>query len=68
MTQISEILPYEGVALVGPLPSEIQHITIYVSTVGAGTPHLDAATSLIKFITTPAAAPVLRAKGLDPGG
>jgi molybdate transport system substrate-binding protein len=68
LTQISEILPYEGVALVGPLPSEIQHITIYVSTVGAGTPHLDAATSLIKFITTPAAAPVLRAKGLDPGG
>jgi molybdate transport system substrate-binding protein len=65
LTQISEILPYEGVELVGPLPSEVQLTTTYVTAIGAGTSHLDAASSLIKFITAPAAAPVLRAKGLD---
>jgi molybdate transport system substrate-binding protein len=66
LTQISEILPYEGVELVGSLPSEVQLTTTYVTAIGAGTPHVDAASDLIKFITAPAAAPVLRAKGLDP--
>jgi molybdate transport system substrate-binding protein len=68
LTQISEILPYAGAALVGPLPSEIQFTTTYVAAIGAGMPHADAAAELIKFITAPAAAPVFRAKGLDPAG
>jgi molybdate transport system substrate-binding protein len=66
LTQISEILPYEGVELVGPLPSEVKLSTAYATAVGAGTSHMDAAASLIKFITAPTAAPVLKAKGLDP--
>jgi molybdate transport system substrate-binding protein len=68
LTQISEILPYAGAELVGPLPSEIQFTTTYVIALGAGTPHADAAAKLIKFITAPAAAPVFRAKRLDPAG
>ena len=43
LTQISEILPYPGAELVGPLPSELQLTTTYVAAVGAGTPHRDAA-------------------------
>jgi len=66
LTQISEILPYPGAELVGPWPSEIALVTTYVTAVGAGTPHADAATILIKLITSPAVAPLLRAKGLDP--
>jgi molybdate transport system substrate-binding protein len=66
LTQISEILPYAGVELVGPLPREVQIATTYATAVVAGTSHTDAASDLIKFITAPAAAPVLRAKGLDP--
>jgi molybdate transport system substrate-binding protein len=68
LTQISEILPYAGAELVGPLPSEVQLTTTYVAAVGVGTPHRDAAADLVKLITAPAAAPVLRAKGLDPAG
>jgi ABC-type molybdate transport system substrate-binding protein len=68
LTQISEILPYSGAELVGPLPSEVQLTTTYVTAIGAGTSHADAAAALIKFITAPAAAPVFRAKGLDPAG
>ena len=68
LTQISEILPYAGAELVGPLPSEVQLFTTYVSAVVVGTSHVDAAADLIKFITAPAVAPVLRAKGLDPAG
>jgi molybdate transport system substrate-binding protein len=66
LTQISEILPCAGAELVGPLPSEVQLATTYVTAVGVGTPHVDAAADLIKFITAPAAAAVLKAKGLDP--
>jgi molybdate transport system substrate-binding protein len=69
LTQISEILPYAGAELVGPLPNEVQlTTTTYVTAVGAGTPHSAAAAELIKFITSPAAAPVLRAKGLASAG
>jgi molybdate transport system substrate-binding protein len=68
LTQISEILPYEGVELVGPLSSEVQLTTAYVAAIGMGTSHVDAAAGLIKLITAPAAAPVLRAKGLNPAG
>ena len=68
LTQISEILPYAGAELVGPLPREVQLTTTYVTAVGAGTAHGDAAARLIKIITAPAAAAVLRAKGLDPAG
>jgi molybdate transport system substrate-binding protein len=68
LTLISEILPNAGAELVGPLPSKLQLTTTYVTAVGAGTPHADAAVELIKFITTSAAVPVLRAKGLDPPG
>jgi molybdate transport system substrate-binding protein len=66
LTQISEILPFAGAQLVGPLPSDVQLVTTYVTAIGADTPHADAAAALIKFITAPVAAPVFRAKGLDP--
>jgi molybdate transport system substrate-binding protein len=52
--------------LVRPLPSEVQLTTIYVTAIGVVIRHSDAAADLIKFITAPAAAAVLRAKGLDP--
>jgi molybdate transport system substrate-binding protein len=68
LTQISEILPYAGAELVGPLPSELQLTTTYVAAIGAGTAHRDAAANLIKLITAPAVVPLLRAKGLEPAG
>jgi len=68
LTQISEILPYAGAELVGPLPREVQLTTTYVAAVGAGTLQADAAARLIRIITAPAAAAVLKAKGLDPAG
>jgi molybdate transport system substrate-binding protein len=66
MTQISEILPYAGAELVGPLPKEIQLTDTFAIAIGAGAAQPQAATALIAFLTSPAAAPVYRAKGLDP--
>jgi molybdate transport system substrate-binding protein len=68
MTQISEILPYAGAELVGPLPKEIQLTTSFAVAVGANARQSEAAQALIRFLTAPAAAPVFKAKGLDPAG
>jgi molybdate transport system substrate-binding protein len=64
--QISEILPVKGIALVGPLPAEIQSYTIYSAGVGANAREADAAKDLLKALTGPSVAGVLRSKGMDP--
>jgi molybdate transport system substrate-binding protein len=67
ITQISEILPYAGAELIGPLPAEVQLYTVYPAAVATGSKEPAAAAALIKFLTAPAAAAVLKAKGLTPG-
>src|SRR5437660_7020469 len=66
--QISEILPVKGVTLVGPLPAEIQNYTVYAAGLGAQAKDGDAAKALIKTLTGPAAAEVLKSKGMQPAG
>jgi molybdate transport system substrate-binding protein len=66
ITQISEILPYAGAELVGPLPEDIQLTTSFAAAVGTGPRQAESAKALIRYITAPAAAPVYKAKGLEP--
>ena len=68
MHQISEILPVPGIVLVGPLPKEIQNYTTYAAGLGAAAKESDAAKALIKALASPAAAEVLKAKGLEAAG
>jgi molybdate transport system substrate-binding protein len=63
--QISEIVPVKGVVLVGPLPAEIQNFTTYTAAIAAAASDPAAARVLIQFIAGPAAAPILKAKGMD---
>ena len=67
LTQISEILPYADAELVGPLPAEIQSYTHFSAGVSAASKEIEAAAALLKFLTAPAAAPVIKAKGMEPG-
>ncbi len=62
---ISEIVPVKGAVLVGPLPAEIQTTTTYVGAINASRANADAAKALIQFISGPASAPVLKAKGME---
>jgi molybdate transport system substrate-binding protein len=64
--QISEIIPVQGVTLVGPLPTEIQNTTTYAAGLSASARDKSAAEALIKAFSGPAAAAVLRAKGMEP--
>ena len=67
ITAISEILPYAGAEVVGPLPSDIQFYSVTAAGIAADTKVPDASLAIIRFLTTPAAAAVLKAKGLTPG-
>jgi molybdate transport system substrate-binding protein len=67
MTQISEILPYPGVALAGPLPPDIQTYTVFSGGISAAAKNAEAAATLIKFLTSPEAKAVIRSKGMEPG-
>jgi 4-carboxymuconolactone decarboxylase len=64
-TQISEILPIAGAELAGPLPAELQVYTTFGAAVAAGSTRSAGALDFIKFITAPAAAPVIEAKGME---
>jgi molybdate transport system substrate-binding protein len=68
MTQISEILPYAGAELVGPLPADIQLTSSFGGAVAKNAAQPEAAAALLKFLRGPEAAAVIKAKGLDPAG
>jgi molybdate transport system substrate-binding protein len=68
LTQISEILPHPGAELVGPFPPEIQVHIDFSAAVATGAKEAGPASALIKFLTTPAAMQVIKAKGLEPAG
>jgi molybdate transport system substrate-binding protein len=64
--QVSELLPIAGIDFLGPLPAEIQEITVFSVGLHAGAKAPAAAQALVKFLTSPAAAPVIRKKGMEP--
>ena len=64
--QISELLPVPGIELLGPLPPEVQKVTVFAAGIATGAKQPQAAAELIKFMSSPAAAPAIRKSGLDP--
>lgn len=65
--QIPELMAVAGIELVGPLPQELQSITTVTAAVFADARQPDAARAFLAFLSTPAAAGVFKANGLDPG-
>jgi molybdate transport system substrate-binding protein len=65
--QVSELLPIKGIDFLGPLPADIQEITVFSAGLhtAAGAP--DAAKALVKFLTAPDAAPAIKKAGMQPG-
>ncbi len=53
--------------IVGPLPREIQREVVYVAGVAAASKAAEAAQAFIAYLRSPAAAAVIKAKGLTPG-
>jgi len=64
--QLSELLPVKGVDIVGPLPAEVQQITVFSGALHSAAKEPDAATALTKFLTAPRAADIIKKHGLEP--
>jgi molybdate transport system substrate-binding protein len=65
--QVSELLPVKGIDYLGPLPADIQEVTVFSAAVHKAARPTDAAQALLKFLTAPEAAPVIRKTGMEPG-
>jgi molybdate transport system substrate-binding protein len=65
--QLSELLPVKGIQILGPLPSELQYITVFSGAIHSKAKEPDAGRALAAFLTTPAVGLSFSKHGLDPG-
>ena len=65
--QVSELLPVKGIDYLGPLPADIQEITVFSAALHKAAGPTEAARALLKFLTAPEAAAIIRKTGMEPG-
>jgi molybdate transport system substrate-binding protein len=65
--QVSEMSQFPGVDYVGPLPADIQRMTVFSSGIAAKAKDPVAAKALIKYVTSPEAAATYKKRGMEPG-
>jgi molybdate transport system substrate-binding protein len=63
--QISEIVPVKGVRLVGPLPKDVQKVTVYSAGIAGKAATPDVARAFVTFLASPAMKVRFAAVGLD---
>lgn len=64
---IPELASVPDVEVVGPFPAELQNYIVLTGGVGTNAKDKVGAQALIKYLTTPAAISVIKAKGMEPG-
>ncbi|MBP0116072.1 substrate-binding domain-containing protein [Bradyrhizobium vignae] len=64
--QISELKQVGGIEVVGPIPRALQTPAVFSAGRMANAKHADAADRLLRHLTSPEVAPVLRQSGLEP--
>ncbi|AYQ90023.1 substrate-binding domain-containing protein [Burkholderia gladioli] len=64
--QRSELLDQPGIAIVGPLPDEVQAVTVFAGAVGSLCTRREAAAAFVAFLASPQAAAAKLACGMSP--
>jgi len=64
--QISELMQADGIDIVGPLPDELQSITVFSGGVFKSSAAADLAEAYVRHLASPAFAAVIRLKGMEP--
>jgi molybdate transport system substrate-binding protein len=65
ITLVSEILPVQGLELLGPFPDQFQGYVRFSAAVGANAKNPEAASALIKILAGPDALPSIKARGMQ---
>ncbi len=65
LTLVSEILPVEGLELLGPLPDEFQSYISFAASVGTRAASAESARAFVDCVAAPAAAPTFAAQGIE---
>jgi molybdate transport system substrate-binding protein len=63
--QVSELVHIPGIDYIGPLPADVQRVTVFSCGLQSGAPEPNAAKALVAFLTTPAAVAVMQKHGLE---
>jgi len=63
---VSEILPIDGAAYVGPIPEELQLVSTFLAVIAEEAGNPDHAQHLIEFLASEAAAGIIESTGLRP--
>jgi molybdate transport system substrate-binding protein len=63
----SELVHEEGFQYVGPLPPELQYVTVFAAALRTSAASPEAAKALLKFLSAPEAAPAIKQFGMEPG-
>jgi len=66
--QLSELLPVPGIDILGPLPDDVQKLTVFSAGVHARTPHPEQARAFARALGSTASAAVIRESGMQPLG
>jgi molybdate transport system substrate-binding protein len=64
--QISELRPVAGIEVVGPLPAQLQKVTVFSAGLFVGAQDPEGAKSLMQALTAAAARPLYVQKGMEP--
>ncbi len=64
--QIAELLPVTGAQYAGPFPPDLQLYSEFAAGVAAASQHRETAAAFVKALTTPEAAALFKAAGLEP--
>ena len=64
--QVSELLPVQGIDIIGQLPSELQKVTVFSAGIASVSKEPDAGKALIKFLASPTASAVIVKSGMEP--
>jgi molybdate transport system substrate-binding protein len=64
--QLSELKPVQGIEIIGPLPAELQKVTVFSAGIAAASKEPEAGKTLIRFLTSPAASAAIVKSGMEP--
>jgi molybdate transport system substrate-binding protein len=64
--QISELMPVSGIDIIGPLPGDLQKISLFAAAIFTAAKNPAGGAKLVSFLAEPELAQVLERKGLSP--